>query len=51
VTVVLDSWAVLRYLENTEPAASLVADGGGETYVVDPESPRAIRRERPALSV
>ena len=26
MTVVLDSWAVLRYLENTEPAASLVAD-------------------------
>ena len=26
MTVVLDSWAVLRYLENTEPAATLVAD-------------------------
>ena len=26
MTVVLDSWAVLRYLENAEPAASLVAD-------------------------
>jgi predicted nucleic acid-binding protein len=25
VTIVLDSWAVLRLLENTEPAASLVA--------------------------
>ncbi len=25
MTVVLDSWAVLRYLENTEPAATLVA--------------------------
>lgn len=26
MTVVLDSWAVLRYLENTEPTATLVAD-------------------------
>lgn len=26
MTIVLDSWAVLRFLENTEPAASLVAD-------------------------
>jgi predicted nucleic acid-binding protein len=26
VTVVLDSWAVLRYLEDTEPAAQAVAD-------------------------
>src|SRR5688572_3434352 len=26
MTVVLDSWAVLRYLENTEPAATFVAD-------------------------
>jgi hypothetical protein len=26
MTAVLDSWAVLRYLENVEPAASLVAD-------------------------
>jgi ribonuclease VapC len=26
MTVVLDSWAVLRYLENTDPAATLVAD-------------------------
>lgn len=26
MTVVLDSWAVLRYLEDTEPAAELVAD-------------------------
>jgi ribonuclease VapC len=26
VTVVLDSWAVLRYLEGTEPAAMLVAE-------------------------
>lgn len=26
MTVVLDSWAVLRYLENTEPAATRVAD-------------------------
>lgn len=26
MTVVLDSWAVLRFLENVEPAASLVAD-------------------------
>lgn len=26
MTVVLDSWAVLRYLENTQPAATLVAD-------------------------
>jgi len=26
VNVVLDSWAVLRYLENTDPAASLVAE-------------------------
>lgn len=26
MTAVLDSWAVLRYLENSEPAASLVAD-------------------------
>lgn len=26
MTVVLDSWAVLRFLENAEPAASLVAD-------------------------
>ena len=26
MTVVLDSWAVLRFLENSEPAASLVAD-------------------------
>jgi predicted nucleic acid-binding protein len=26
VTVVLDSWAVLRYLEDTEPAAELVGD-------------------------
>lgn len=26
MTVVLDSWAVLRYLENAEPAASVVAD-------------------------
>jgi ribonuclease VapC len=26
MTVVLDSWAVLRYLESTEPAATLVAD-------------------------
>jgi len=26
VTVVLDSWAVLRYLEGSEPAAQLVAD-------------------------
>lgn len=25
MTVVLDSWAVLRYLENTDPAAMLVA--------------------------
>lgn len=25
MTVVLDSWAVLRYLEDTEPSASLVA--------------------------
>jgi predicted nucleic acid-binding protein len=24
MTIVLDSWAVLRFLENTEPAASLV---------------------------
>lgn len=26
MTVVLDSWAVLRYLENTDPAATLVAN-------------------------
>jgi predicted nucleic acid-binding protein len=26
MTVVLDSWAVLRYLENSEPAATLVAE-------------------------
>lgn len=26
MTVVLDSWAVLRYLDDCEPAASLVAD-------------------------
>jgi predicted nucleic acid-binding protein len=26
MTAVLDSWAVLRYLENVEPAASLIAD-------------------------
>lgn len=26
MTVVLDSWTVLRYLEDTEPAAELVAD-------------------------
>lgn len=26
MTVVLDSWAVLRYLEDTEPAAELVTD-------------------------
>jgi predicted nucleic acid-binding protein len=26
MTVVLDSWAVLRYLEDTEPAATRVAD-------------------------
>ena len=26
MTIVLDSWAVLRYLENSEPAATLVAD-------------------------
>jgi predicted nucleic acid-binding protein len=26
VTVVLDSWAVLRFIEDTEPAATLVAD-------------------------
>lgn len=26
MTIVLDSWAVLRFLENAEPAASLVAD-------------------------
>ncbi|MGB6056910.1 MAG: type II toxin-antitoxin system VapC family toxin [Microthrixaceae bacterium] len=26
MTVVLDSWAVLRYLENTNPAATFVAD-------------------------
>ncbi len=26
MTVVLDSWAVLRYLENAEPAATLVAE-------------------------
>jgi len=26
MTIVLDSWAVLRHLENTEPAATLVAD-------------------------
>ncbi len=26
MTVVLDSWAVLRYLENNEPAATLVSD-------------------------
>ncbi len=26
MTVVLDSWAVLRYLENAEPSASLVAE-------------------------
>ncbi len=26
MTVVLDSWAVLRYLEDTEPAAEVVAD-------------------------
>ena len=26
MTVVLDSWAVLRYLENAEPTATLVAD-------------------------
>lgn len=26
MTIVLDSWAVLRYLEDSEPAASLVAD-------------------------
>ena len=26
MTVVLDSWAVLRYLENADPAATLVAD-------------------------
>lgn len=26
VNVVLDSWAVLRFLENTEPAASLIED-------------------------
>jgi len=26
MTVVLDSWAVLRFIEDTEPAATLVAD-------------------------
>lgn len=26
MTVVLDSWAVLRYLEDAEPSASLIAD-------------------------
>jgi ribonuclease VapC len=26
MTIVLDTWAVLRHLENTEPAATLVAD-------------------------
>lgn len=26
MTIVLDSWAVVRFLENAEPAASLVAD-------------------------
>lgn len=26
MTAVLDSWAVLRFLENAEPAASLIAD-------------------------
>jgi ribonuclease VapC len=26
MTVVLDSWAVLRYLENADPAATLIAD-------------------------
>ena len=26
MSVVVDSWALLRYLENTEPAATLVAD-------------------------
>ena len=26
MTVVLDSWAVLRYLENSEPASNLVAE-------------------------
>ena len=33
MTVVLDSWAVLRFVENTEPAASLVAE------VLDDERP------------
>lgn len=36
MTVVLDSWAVLRYLENTEPAAQLVAE--------------LLERERPLMS-
>lgn len=36
MTVVLDSWAVLRYLENDEPTASLVAD--------------LLDRERPLMS-
>lgn len=36
MTAVLDSWAVLRYLENAEPAASLVAD--------------LLERERPLMS-
>jgi predicted nucleic acid-binding protein len=36
VTVALDSWAVLRYLEDAPPAASAVA--------------RLLRRERPVMS-
>jgi len=36
MTVVLDSWAVLRYLEDTEPAARAVAD--------------LLERERPLMS-
>lgn len=36
MTVVLDSWAVLRYLEDLEPAATLVAD--------------LLERERPVIS-
>jgi predicted nucleic acid-binding protein len=36
MTAVLDSWAVLRYLEDVEPAASLVAD--------------LLERERPLMS-
>lgn len=36
MTAVLDSWAVLRYLENVEPAASLVAG--------------LLERERPLMS-